>query len=62
MNKTTKDLLRHLIDEARELCTQGCYRKSARNCLIDVGALLIEMRQLVENEVSTEAGCYDGRN
>ena len=28
---------------------QGCFNKSARNCLMDVGAIAIELIQLLEN-------------
>jgi len=54
MNRGAVERLRQLIDEARETCTAGLYNKSARLCLLDLSALLVEMRQTVENEFATE--------
>lgn len=49
MNGRIKELMRARLNEIRDLCTQGCFNRSARNCLMEVGALAIELMQLLEN-------------
>lgn len=60
MNRGAVERLRQLIEEARDACTAGLYNRSARLCLLDVGALLVEMRQTVENELATEDADDEG--
>ena len=55
MNKGVIEKMRSLIDEARETCAAGLYTKSCRNSLLEVSAVLVELRQLIENELPKTA-------
>lgn len=60
MNSGIKKLMKARLNEIRDLCTQGCFNKSARNCLMEVGALAIELMQLLENADVNGADGNDG--
>lgn len=64
MNRSAIDRIRNLLDEGQQCCNAGLFNQSSRRCLLDVSAVLREIRQTVENELATEdctcgkcAGC-----